>query len=205
MPLSKCTGIMASLSSYLQCILNLSTHFPFTLDTRWEQPDTLSIPDFHLKNWLLDTSSLTERLQSHCRQFRVQLLGQAVAPLLANEKCQMQGVACEVREVLLCAEDQPWVFARSLLPVSLVLEGMQELAYLGEQSLGKVLFNRSDCVREPFEITRIPVGHNLLQMLQLDSRHDLWGRRSRFRYRHWHMMVAEIFLPGCPAYKQFGG
>lgn len=205
LPVLNHTGIMTSLSSYLQRILNLSTHFPLMLDTRWVQPEDLSIPDYHLKNWLLDTGSLTERLQSHCRQFRVQLLGQAMAPLSEDEQCQMTDMPCEVREVLLCGEAQPWVFARSLLPVSLIHQGMQELAQLGEQSLGKVLFNRSDCVREPFEITRIPADHALLQTLGIDSTHDVWGRRSRFSYRHWHMMVAEIFLPGSPAYKQFGG
>ncbi|WP_343841325.1 chorismate--pyruvate lyase family protein [Bowmanella denitrificans] len=184
--------------------MNLSLDFPFSPAVTWHSPEFIGIPDFHLKNWLLDTSSLTERLQSHCRHFRVQLLGQQLLPLLDNEKAPMQNQPCQVREVLLWGEEHPWVFARSLLPESLVQEGMRELAALGEQSLGKVLFNNSDCLREPFELTRLGTEHELMTRLGLRCSHDLWGRRSRFSYKHWHMMVAEIFLPGCPAYKQFG-
>ncbi|MDF2179263.1 chorismate lyase [Aliiglaciecola sp. CAU 1673] len=178
--------------------------FPLAPKTQWQAADCLTVPDFHLKNWLLDTSSLTERLQSHCRQFRVQVLGQATAPLMADELLKMGAEPYLVREVILWGDDMPWVFARSLLPSTLCEQEHGKLANLGDRPLGSILFNDPLFTRLPFEITCLPEEHPLLGSLELSERRSLWGRRSRFQYQQWQMMVAEIFLPQSPAYKNMG-
>ncbi|WP_088331452.1 chorismate lyase [Lacimicrobium sp. SS2-24] len=169
---------------------------------QWSQPELCQVPDFHLKNWLLDTGSLTERLQSHCRDFRVNVIGQKRAPLMENEReCMDPDTDYVVREVLLCAEQQPWVFARSLLPVALCEANQSEFSALGDQPLGRLIFNDSRFVRQPFQLTCLAPDHRLCQQLGLNTYHPLWGRRSLFRFQQWQLMVAEIFLPQSPAYK----
>ena len=195
---------MPVLSANLQKPLTLIADFPLSLNTHWQSPGSLRVPDFHLKNWLLDTGSLTERLQSHCRHFRVQLLGQAQVPLLGNERDQVGPGEYLVREVILWGDDDPWVFARSLLPTALCTRERGELADLGERPLGRILFNDLRFQRQPFQISQLPARHSLLQQLGLTGRRPLWGRRSLFHYLDWHMLVAEVFLPQCPAYKQMG-
>lgn len=186
-------------------LLNLTTAFPITLSTQWFRPQECKVPDFHLKNWLLDTGSLTERLQAHCRDFRVQLLGQQPAPLLDNERELMETDApYVVREVLLCGEQTPWVFARSLLPMALCEADNGELSTLGEKPLGRLLFNDPRFVRQPFQLTCIQPGNELLQQLNLTTCQPLWGRRSVFLFQQWRLMVAEVFLPQSPAYKLMG-
>ncbi|MBN7823605.1 chorismate lyase [Bowmanella dokdonensis] len=182
----------------------LSAEFPLSLETDWIAPQSIRVPDFHLRNWLLDTGSLTERLQSHCRQFRVQLLGQAPLPLLDNEREQMGPVDYLVREVILWGDDRPWVFARSLLPRALCEQDRGELSNLGEKPLGSILFNDARFERQPFQVTRLSAAHRLQSALKLPGTQVLWGRRSVFHYLQWRMMVAEVFLPQCPAYKQMG-
>ena len=171
--------------------------FPVGLDVSWLAPESVMFSDPYLKNWLLDTGSLTERVQSLCRQFELKVLGQGQQDLHGAEKdwLGMSQDAVDVREVLLCADGVPWVFARSVIPHALV-DG--ELADLGSEPLGKRLFNDSRFTRTPFELCTLSA-----QILDPTlPRKALWGRRSRFEAAGCRMIVAEVFLPAAPAYEK---
>lgn len=176
--------------------------FPLGLECQWQPPGQLSMDDPCLKNWLLDTGSLTERLQANCQHFHLQLLGQAsIAPHDEEIKrlaCQSQQDA-QVREVLLYGDDQPWVFARSVIPQALC---QSELHNLGNKPLGQIIFNDNRFTRAPFELAKLAPDHPLLSKLAVRSEQSLWARRSCFSYQHWQMLVAEVFLPASPAYTQ---
>lgn len=164
--------------------------------------------DAHLRNWLLDTNSLTERLQAHCRQFAVDVIGQAHCTLSTDEQALLFGnqvnleEGFQVREVILKGDHSPWVFARSLLPQALMNHDMRRLLQLGDQPLGKVIFNDARFVRQPFELLKIEPHHPFLAAIGITSGMPLWGRRSLFQFEGYHLVVAEVFLPLCPAYKQ---
>ncbi len=162
------------------------------------------IPDARLRNWLLDTGSLTERLHANCREFQVHVLGQRQAEISLEEMQQLEPSTArvnpanwQVREVILWGDGQPWVFARSIIPQALC---SAELANLGNQALGKLIFNDPRFTRLPFEISHITEPAILRQALQLSSGRSLWGRRSVFKLNDLAMSVAEIFLPQSPAY-----
>jgi len=185
--------------------LNQNTIFPFGIDAKWNVPSQVHFPDAYLKNWLLDTGSLTERLQSHCRVFQLVVLGQRQAALTLEEKQQLG--LCEtdydeadwqVREVILLGESQPWVFARSIIPRSLC---QSDFANLGNKPLGQLIFNDRRFSRSPFQVSHIVKPGPLLAKLGLTSAEQLWGRRSVFCFQETKMMVAEVFLPEAPAYK----
>lgn len=186
--------------------LNNTVDFPIGIPTTWMSPEQLLIPDPHLKNWLLDTGSLTERLQAHCRRFSLSLLGQQPARpddeeqrrLLENSATTSDNV-WQVREVVLHGDERPWVFARSILPENLCA---QDFAELGETPLGQIIFNDPRFVRSPFQLTQMTQSRHLLESLGISVDMPLWGRRSVFSFQRYHMMVAEVFLPGAPAYKQ---
>ncbi|NMH59821.1 chorismate--pyruvate lyase family protein [Alteromonas ponticola] len=176
---------------------NLS--FPVGLDVEWVYADRVSIPNSYLKNWLLDTGSLTERLQSMSRHFALQKLGQAEQML---HKCEREWLSKEevsrwyVREVVLFGDQQPWVFARSVIPHQLV-EG--ELANIGSQPLGKIIFNDQRFTRSKFQLCKID-SHQLTSLCAAQQHRTLWGRRSKFTFNDVNMLVAEVFLPQAPAY-----
>ncbi|AWL10577.1 Chorismate lyase [Saliniradius amylolyticus] len=172
--------------------------FPLPVAPHWHTANEVVVPEAHLKNWLQDTGSLTERLQAHCRHFEVQLLGQQKTQLSADELEIIGSQLSVVREVILRGDGQPWVAARSVLPKALTEDG--PFAALGSQSLGRILFNDHLFERRPFELCQLEAP-NLLETLGCESKHRLFGRRSLFCYQHWRVMVAEIFLPQCPAYK----
>lgn len=180
--------------------------FPVGLSAKWQSIEQSPVADAYLRNWLLDTSSLTERLQSKCRQFSLQLLGQRlISPeleeyqTLRRPDVEQSAQQWQIREVVLLGDGVPWVFARSVLPNSLC---NADLAGLGNKPLGQILFNDSRFQRSPFELTQFPANSAFHNSLGLQTLLPLWGRRSLFSYQSYNMMVAEVFLPDAPAYQQ---
>lgn len=184
----------------------MTTHnlFPVELHATWLATDSSNVRD-PIRDWLLDPTSLTARLKKHCQHFEVKVLGQQVITCGAKEanddiKINEQVL---VREVILYCDDQPQVFARSLLPLSSLTGQQQQLANIGNKSLGQLLFNQADLSRKKFEIARF--DHNssvakLAKKLQLPEQDILWGRRSVFIIENKPLMVAEVFLPNAFAY-----
>lgn len=172
----------------------------------WQTPEQLCPQDPLLRNWLLNTGSLTERLQSQCLRFEVEVLSQSVSDISQDESHYLfgqfaeQAQSTQVREVFLKGNGQQWVFARSLLPCAFLQKEMAELTQLGTQPLGKIIFNDDRFKRLGFQIVECPTGGPMQSSLAIAADISLWGRRSLFRFKQHHIMVAEIFLPDCPAY-----
>jgi chorismate--pyruvate lyase len=187
-------------------IKSKQTHLPFADNALWQGINELSIADPTLKKWLLHSGSLTERLQSHCLDFSVQVLTQR-QQLATAEEYQQLGVQLEqqnqknwqVREVILHGDNQPWVFARSVIPQTLC---EQDFAHLGNRPLGQLIFNDNRFKRMPFQFICLQPAKTWLRANNLPDAQQLWGRRSVFRYQHLSMMIAEIFLPQSPAYRE---
>ncbi|WJG09524.1 chorismate lyase [Aliiglaciecola sp. LCG003] len=180
--------------------------FPVTIPNQWKEIPKVCIPDPHLRNWLLDTGSLTERLQSHCNHFELTIVGQRQMQPELEEMSKLYNLTDEhygqpwqIREVILWGNGQPWVFARSVLPNALC---KADLAELGDKPLGMIIFNDPRFIRQPFQLLQLPEQSTFLQKLNINKVQPLWGRRSVFNFNATQLMVAEVFLPQCPAYAQ---
>jgi len=179
--------------------------FPVSINTIWHSPLGVSLHET-LLSWLLDRSSLTTRLTNACQQFRVEVLGQVIQPCTQEESTTDIDVGEQVlvREVLLYCDDVPQVFARSLLPLKSLTGEEQQLAHLGNQSLGQVLFSKKDLIRKCIEISAFSQNSAVSKLaieLGLPAQTELWGRRSTFMLHSKPLMVAEIFLPNAFAYQ----
>ena len=154
-------------------------------------------------DWLLDTESLTQRVRQACiGQFRVRVLSQGWGRPLRSEARALRlhhGERCLVREVqLLCAE-RPWVFARTIIPVTTLSGPQRRLARLGSRPLGAVLFADPSMRRGAVQIAAITARHGVFARAtrELTRRPaQIWGRRSVFRLAGKPLLVSEIFLPG---------
>lgn len=179
--------------------------FPVSINTTWQSPKGVSLNET-LLSWLLDPSSLTARLSQCCQQFRVEVLGQDIQLCSQEESTSDIAVAEQVlvREVLLYCDDVPQVFARSLLPMKSLTGEEQQLAHLGNQSLGQVLFSNKSLQRKCIEISAFLPNSEVAKLahhLALPSQPKLWGRRSTFMLHDKPLMVAEVFLPQAFAYQ----
>jgi chorismate lyase len=161
-----------------------------------------------LHHWLRDAGSLTARLiaQSH-GQFRVEVLFQGFDQIrlderralafknkALNKKVLNKHHATLVREVILYGNNQPWVFARSLLPLSSLTGRLRQLRKTSHKPLGAFLFKQPHLQRSPIEIAKIHQKHHYLPEY-LHQNQSVWGRRSVFFVDQKPLMVSEVFLP----------
>ena len=184
--------------------------YPFNMPVNWQDPTSVKGLSSSMQDWLLNTGSLTERLQALTNHFSVNLLGQK---LLTPDKAEQNILAeterqnWQIREVILqgipfsdtqidsTEKPQDWVFARSVLPDLLC---KSQFVNLGNQPLGKRIFNDNQFVRSNFQIGELeyhPITGNAI-----DNKTRLWARRSKFTVQNFELIVAEAFLPSCPCY-----
>lgn len=106
-----------------------------------------------------------------------------------------------VREVELLGDGTPWVFARTLVPVSSLRGSARRLATLGNKPLGAVLFSDPSMRRGQIQIARLLPRHPLFiaatESLEQKPA-ELWGRRTLFYLAGKPLLVNEIFLPNIP-------
>jgi len=179
--------------------------FPVNMQAKWRSEKSVQLPA-NLRDWLLDPSSLTARLKRHCNDFHVEVLGQKIEPCAIEEATAEVAIGQEVliREVLLFCGQQPQVFARSLLPLSSLTGAEKQLANLGNQSLGQVLFNHPQLQRKRIEVASFDNQSSVACLAKhhlLTSNEGLWGRRSVFYIEDKPLIVAEVFLPEAFAYQ----
>lgn len=155
------------------------------------------IPDRYRK-WVLDSGSLTERVQSVCgnENFHIRVLSQYYGLPNQDEMSKLDMLQQEIvllREVNLMCGEQAWVYARSIIPVSTLAGQQRYLAYLGEQPLGAALFADPSMRRSAIEVVRLSSKESVE-----DQAVVLWGRRSVFYIQDKPLLVAEYFLPDIP-------
>lgn len=150
-----------------------------------------------LHQWLLDKSSLTSRLMAKSGgRLTVQVLHQGWGQPTLSEARALRinpRSAVLVREVLLCGDGEPWVFARSILPYSSLKGRLRHLGKFDNRPLGAFLFSQPNMRRGPMEVSKFgPHCNRLPAHLQDDE--PAWGRRSVFYVADKPLLVSEVFL-----------
>lgn len=149
---------------------------------------------------------MTRKVIQACGEgcFRVRLLHQGWGAPLNSERRVMRtrrGVITLVREVELLCDEQPWVFARTLIPATSLQRSVRRLTQLGEKPLGAVLFSDPKVRRGVTQMARLQPKHQLFDAAcaHIKARPDsLWARRTLFYLADRPLLVNEIFLPGIP-------
>lgn len=157
-----------------------------------------------LRPWLLDQGSLTERLiAASGGEFKVEVLKQCwELPRLSE--CRALGLGTRekalVREVLLYGHDQPWVYARSILPMKTLTGRLRSMRKLDNRPLGALLFSDPSMTRSGMELACLTPQNTTVPKQLGEFNHPLWGRRSVFWLNQKPLLVSEIFLPSFPEY-----
>ena len=159
-----------------------------------------------LLDWLLEPSSLTERLKESCSSFRVEILSQRWAPVFLSER-QSLGIPehrwANVREVHLMCDDKPWVYARTIIPRKTLTKKERSLLNIGSKPLGHLLFEHPDMQRSAFELAEVRPEHYQFNHAKVgleDRNTVLYGRRSIFFLSGKPLSVSEIFTKHFPFY-----
>src|SRR3569832_919313 len=150
---------------------------------------------------LRDSGPLTLRLRLRCRcgeAFRVAVRRQCWERPAADERRVLEMRPAEralIREVHLLCGDTPWVFARTVMPVSSLRGRRRRLMHLGDKPLGAALFADPHLCRGALELARLRRGEVLYEQAGSRDAAEIWGRRSVFRLQGRPLLVTEIFLP----------
>jgi len=157
-----------------------------------------------LQHWLLDAGSLTAKLiRLSGGKFRVQVLQQVYRRASRSEALSLGielNALCLIREVILCGNDQPWVFARSVLPQTSLTGSLRRLRKQGNKPLGAFLFSQPHLKRSTIALSFISRHHSYVPTEFLGNA-SVWGRRSIFVLEDKPLLVSEVFLPGFPGAK----
>lgn len=110
--------------------------------------------DVTSRGWLQERGSLTERLRHQWGDVAVQLLDEGLASPLPHESARLQQAPTTpawVRCVLLVCQNQPRVYARTVIPNWTAHNPWAEVQRLGRQPLGELLFRLPHLQRSGFE------------------------------------------------------
>ncbi len=151
--------------------------------------------------WLIETGSLTARLQRRYADFSVQTLRLANAKQLRDEAYCLHTASYKlalVREVLLVGNQHAVVFAHSVLPKASLRGEWYGLGKLGNKPLGAKLFANPKVKRTPLSYKKLASNNPLfgLATQHLTQKPSfLWARRSVFSLNCASILVTEVFLP----------
>ena len=172
--------------------------------SRWRERVPRPCMPAALRPWLTDPGSLTARIVARCERFEVRVLRQALALPHADEAAALgiqPGRRVWLREVLLLADGEAVVHARSLLPRSAARGGWGGFLGVGSRPLGSRLFADPLIRRSPLSAARLDCRdaryHRACAALPAAMAPPpmLWARRSLFRNASRCLLVSETFLP----------
>lgn len=140
--------------------------------------------------WLRVEGSFTRALQKQCtRSFHVEVRQEGFGPPSLEESRRL-GIPLRqhawIREVRLCGDGEPWVLARTVIPLNCLEGEGRRLLHLGNKPLGAYLFTSPHWERGPLETGLCnPVTAGQPEL----------ARRSLFSGHHSSLLVGEYFLP----------
>jgi chorismate--pyruvate lyase len=136
------------------------------------------------QDWLSYPLSLTQYVEKRTeKSVSIQVLTDKNQLVLNDEQDLFRRSFrhCRVREVYLCVDSIPVVFARSILPTSSCAGINRDLLQVGNKPLGDVLFKNGQAPILLRQVTEIPrIG---------------FGRRTLYQLRGHPILITEFFLP----------
>ena len=186
-------------------ICNSPSEIRRTLPSKWMQQSGAlmsRMPEW-LRPWLVHPASMTLRMdEASSACFRLDLLKHAweVPDRVEAARIELKkGERAIVREVLLSMDGHLCMYARSILPESIVKETGYKLLHLGATPIGERIFREKKPSRSAFEYSRLRPGHFYYHLAQRHTPQKitqwLWARRSVFKVFHGRLLVTEVFLP----------
>lgn len=169
----------------------------FARPARWLVPGAYA-------SWLETPGSLTARLRTVSTRFRVLRLAEGWGRAHRDE-CETLAIAAGepvwLREVLLLCDEEPVVFAHSVVVAAELNGPWRSLRRQGSRPLGDSLFSGGRphaAARSPLSFARLARNHPLhrgaVRALG-QSLPAMWARRGLHRRAGTPLVVTELFLP----------
>jgi chorismate--pyruvate lyase len=137
-----------------------------------------------IKSWLLEQGPITKRIKS-MKEFRLELIQDKLSDVNEDEILflNIHTKEIRVREVILYGNENPMVFARTIIPIATIEKGLKELGTLGNKPLGDILFEKDIFSKNDIVFATFYDGKSLF-----------WGRKIKYTVKDQPFSVMEVFL-----------
>ena len=145
---------------------------------------SLEVQNKEIISWLNESGSITSRIKSFSN-FRLKLLRDGPGKVDASEDDLIITNYKEnnIREVVLYSDEEPFIYAKSILPLETIRLGLGALGSLKENPLGDILFSNP----------QIKKKYMLFAKFELNKR-IFYGRKGIYTVKGYPFSVCEIFL-----------
>jgi len=137
-----------------------------------------------IKSWLLEQGPITKRIKS-IAEFRLELIQDELSDATDDEILflKIDSEEIRIREVILYGNENPMVFARTIIPNTTIEKGLKELGKIGNKPLGDILFEKDIFSKEDIVFATFKDEESLF-----------WGRKIKYTVKDQPFSVMEVFL-----------
>ena len=137
-----------------------------------------------IKSWLLEQGPITKRIKS-IAEFRLELIQDELSDATEDEILflKIDSEEIRIREVILYGNENPMVFARTIIPNTTIEKGLRELGKIGNKPLGDILFEKDIFSKEDIVFATFKNEESLF-----------WGRKIKYTVKDQPFSVMEVFL-----------
>ena len=153
--------------------------------TSWmSEIKSLEVQNKEIISWLNEHGSITSRIKSSSN-FRLKLLrdGPGEVDTAEDDLIISNYEENNIREVVLFSDEEPFIYAKSILPLETIRLGLGVLGNLKENPLGDILFSNPEIKKEYMLFSKFELNKKIF-----------YGRKGIYTVKGFPFSVCEIFL-----------
>ena len=153
--------------------------------TSWmSETKSLEVQNKEILSWLNESGSITSRIKSFS-DFKLKLLRDSPGEVDSADDDLIISNYKEnnIREVLLYSDEEPLIYAKSIIPLETIRLGLGVLGNLKENPLGDILFSNPEIKKEYMLFSKFELNKKIF-----------YGRKGIYTVRGFPFSVCEIFL-----------
>ena len=153
--------------------------------TSWmSETKSFEVQNNEILSWLIEPGSITSRIKSFS-DFKLELLRDGPGEVNAAEDDLIIKNYEEnnIREVVLYSDEEPLIYAKSIIPFETIRLGLGVLGNLKENPLGDILFSNPEIKKKYMLFAKFESNKKIF-----------YGRKGIYTVKSFPFSVCEIFL-----------
>ena len=153
--------------------------------TPWKsETNSLEVRNKEILSWLNEAGSITSRIKSFSN-FKLKLLkdGPGEVDIIEDDLIISNYEENNIREVILLSNEEPLIYAKSIIPLETIKLGLNILGNLKENPLGDILFSNPEIKKKYMLFARFQSKEEIF-----------YGRKGIYTVKGYPFSVCEIFL-----------
>ena len=153
--------------------------------TLWiSETKSLEIRNKEILSWLNESGSITSRIKSFSN-FKLKLLrdGPGEVDIIDDDLIISNYKENNIREVILLSDEEPLIYAKSIIPLETIRLGLGILGNLKENPLGDILFSNPEIKKKYMLFAKFESNKRIF-----------YGRKGIYTVKGYPFSVCEIFL-----------